>query len=263
MATRDQIHADNRQRWEAAAPGWANKVDATELWPIAHRVPDRVLLPVERKILGELGGRRVCVLGSGDNLVAFALAGLGAEVTSVDISQAQLDIAADRARKIDLDIRFVRADVCELSELSTEAYDVVYTGGHVAVWVSELARFYAEATRILVSGGLLLINEYHPFRRIWRADPERLVVAHSYFDRGPHTYACSADLFDTTPGEIVAHEFGWSVADFLHAVTRAGNRLVRFEEFGDAPEGWETPPTQGLPQHLLIAARKDATSTPL
>jgi SAM-dependent methyltransferase len=262
MASREELHADNRRRWDAAAPGWANKEDARELSPIAHLRPDRVLLPIELELLGELRGARACVLGSGDNLVVFALAGLGAQVTSVDISQAQLDVAAARAAQHGLAIDFVRADVCDLG-LSDGRFDVVYTGGHVAVWVADLARFYAEATRVLRDGGLLLVNEYHPFRRLWADDPERLVIEHGYFDRGPHTYACAEHLFDQTPGELVGHEFAWTIADYLHAITRAGTRLIRFEELGDEPEGWEGAPMRGLPQHLLIAARKDRGAPPL
>ena len=40
-------------------------------------------------------------------------AGMGAQVTSVDISQTQLDIAAGRARELGLAINFVRADVTD------------------------------------------------------------------------------------------------------------------------------------------------------
>ena len=57
----------------------------------------------ELDLLGQVAGKDICVLGSGDNL--------GARVTSVDISQAQLDTAASRAGKRGLDIAFVRADV--------------------------------------------------------------------------------------------------------------------------------------------------------
>lgn len=263
MASRDEIHAANRRRWDAAAPGWAKKHDATERWPKAHLEPSIVLLPLELEVLGNLAGRRVAVLGSGDNIAAFALAGLGAAVTSVDISQAQLDTAAERARANGLEIDFVRADVCDLSALADASFDVVYTGGHVAVWVADLTRFYAEATRILQPGGLLLVNEYHPARRIWAEDAGALRVEHSYFERGPHTYHCSDNLFDRTPGKIESHEFSWTIADYLQAITRAGNRLTRFEEFGDAPEGWEGAPLAGLPSHLFIAARKDASAVPL
>ena len=229
------------------------------LSPLAHREPGRVLLPLELELLGDLRGRRACVLESGDNLAAFALAGLGARVTSVDISQAQLDVAAERASANGLDIEFVRADVCEL-DLPDAQFDVVYTGGHIAVWVADLACFYTEATRVLRDGGLLLVNEYHPCRRPWTDDPERLALEHGYLERSPHTYRRAAHLFDDCPGELVGHEFAWTIADFLHAITRSRHRLVCFKELGDASERWEGAPLRGLPQHLLIAARKDRTA---
>ena len=46
-------------------------------------------------------GKRVAVLGSGDNVNAFALVGLGAErVTSVDISEAQIETGKARAEAL-------------------------------------------------------------------------------------------------------------------------------------------------------------------
>jgi hypothetical protein len=56
--------------------------DARTLWPLAHCVPDQIILPIELDLLGDLQRKRACVLGGGDNLVTFALAGLGARVTA-------------------------------------------------------------------------------------------------------------------------------------------------------------------------------------
>ena len=66
-------------------------------------------------------------------------------MTSVDVAQAQLDIASERAERLGLVIEFLRADVTDLSDIPNESFDYVYTGGHVAVWVSDLVRYYAEA----------------------------------------------------------------------------------------------------------------------
>ena len=67
-----------------------------------------------------------------------------------------------------LNVTFVRADVVDLSCLGDATFDLVYTGGHVALWVSDLQRYYGEAARILKPNGLLIVSEYHPFRRVWR-----------------------------------------------------------------------------------------------
>src|SRR2546429_9265765 len=52
------------------------------------------------------------------------------------------------------------AELVDLSCLSDETFDLAYTGGHVAVWVSDLQRYYREAARVLKSDGLLIVSEY-------------------------------------------------------------------------------------------------------
>ena len=234
--------------------------DRRGTWRIAHRQPGKVFLPQELDLIGTVEDREVCVLGSGDNLAAFAFAGMGARVTSVDISAEQLAVARRRAAELGLVIRFVEADVADLGCLESSCCDLVYTGGHVGVWVSDLRAYYREAIRILRPGGLFLVNEYHPFRRIWKDSAASLEVHASYFDNGPHGYSVSEDLFANLPGDLKQYEFHWTVSQYLNAVIEQGAELIRFEEIGDAAEGWEIAPMEGMPQMLLIAGRKIRTS---
>ena len=101
-------------------------------------------------------------------------------VTPVDVAQGQLDIAARRAGELALDIAVHRADVTDLSDFQDAGFDHVCAGGHVAVWVSDLARYDAEAARVLRPDGLPIVNEHHPFRRIRRAEGGGLAVATPY-----------------------------------------------------------------------------------
>ena len=64
---------------------------------------------------------------------------MGAVVTSIDISEQQIEIARSRAAAPGLQVAFVRADVVDLSVFGDAAFDTVYTGGHIAVWVSTCA----------------------------------------------------------------------------------------------------------------------------
>ena len=244
------LHEDNRRGWDAAADGWARSADARGLWRRGAAAPDLVLDARERHWLGDLHNRDVAVLGSGDNEVVFALAGQGARVTSVDISERQLDVARARARELGLTITFIRADVTDLGNLRDASFDLVYTGGHVAVWVSDLRRFYAEAARILRPGGRLVVSEYHPVRRVWKGLRDRLELANDYFQRGPFEYS------DATGPR---HEFQWTVGDYVGAVLETGCELLAVEEFGSGSDGdWEVPPVAGLPRVLLLVARKRA-----
>ncbi|MXZ74771.1 MAG: class I SAM-dependent methyltransferase [Gemmatimonadetes bacterium] len=283
---RNPMHEANRRGWDAVSAQWQAGIDARVDW---RNIPDDIRIAlddVELKYLGDVSGRSVCVLGSGDNLVAFALAAAGARVTSVDISQVQLDIAAGRAEELGLPIDFHRADVTELGDLGDPddpgdpddlsgpgdpddlsgplggGFDIVYTGGHVAVWVSDLKRYYGEAIRILKPGGLFMVNEYHPFRRIWKHSAGPLQQEYHYFDRGPHTYDRSEDLTEASgtsvpSGPLPSYEFHWTVSEIIRAMLDGGCELTAMEEYGDGRQDWEgETPLEKLPANLLLVGRK-------
>ena len=253
----DHFHEANRRRWDAGSASWAARADARGTWRKCHLNPSLALHSAELKWLGDGAGKSVAVLGSGDNQVVFALSGLGAKVTSVDISERQIEVARGRAEILGLTVEFVQADVTDLSGLGDATFDVIYTGGHVAVWVSDLRRYYEEASRILKPDGLLIVSEYHPFRRVWKHVANSLELGCNYFDRGPHRFEVAPDVLCAAPGELEQFEFHWTVSDFISAILSSGCRLIHVEEFGDTSEWWEGAPVAGLPASLLLVGRRN------
>ena len=132
MVDRDMndFHESNRACWNQWADWWRRKADQRGVWRECHRDPTLVLTPGEMRFLSNVRGKDVCVLGSGDNEVVFALAGMGAHVTSVDISEKQLEVARERAGVLGLDVSFARADVTDLASVADANFDVVYTRPH-------------------------------------------------------------------------------------------------------------------------------------
>ena len=254
----NELHEANRKRWDAASEQWARGADSRGLWRRCPSEPALVLSPKELAYLADVRGKRVAVLGSGDNQVVFALAGLGAAVTSVDISQNQLDVAERRAHELDLSVSFLRADVTDLAPIENSMFDIVYTGGHVAVWVSDLDLYYAGASRILRPNGLFIVAEYHPFRRVWRESADQLTVGSSYFERGPFEYDVSEEILYPKPGKLKSYEFHWTISDYINAVLKAGCRLLETDEFGEDVADWEGAPLHGLPEYFLVVAQKEA-----
>jgi len=165
--------------------------------------------------------------------------------------------ARRRAAALGLEVAFVRADVVDLAPLDDATFDVVYTGGHVAVWVSDLRRYYREAARLLRSHGRLIVSEYHPFRRVWKRSGTGLEIGYGYFDRGPHRFEVGADVLYPATGELEQFEFHWTVADYISALLSSGCQLIHVEEFDDACESWEGAPMTGLPASLLLVGRRD------
>ncbi len=201
--------------------------------------------------LKDVGGKRLCVLGSGDNEVAFALVGLGARVTSVDISLRRLQVAVERARALGLQLSFLQADVTNLSALKDDSFSLVYTGGHMSVWVADIRQYYAEAVRILKPEKLFVVNEYHPVRRMW-LDTDGAEPAHRYFQRGPFKNSSSEGL--------PTFEYHWTVSDHIQAVVDAGCRIVKVDEHGEKieDEHWMRVNLDKYPAYLMIVGRKES-----
>ena len=121
----NRMHEANRKGWDAASPHWQAMIEERVDWRKCPDDPTIALSRQELEHLGDVSGKDVVVLGSGDNLVVFALAGMGARVTSLDISQRQLDTAAERAAELGLEVTFVRADVVDLSSIRDETFNLV------------------------------------------------------------------------------------------------------------------------------------------
>ena len=117
----NEIHEANRANWNDYAEEYKERSDKQGVWDKCHLDPTLALFPSEIEALGDVNGKKICVLGSGNNCEVFALAGMGADVTSVDISEAQLRIAEERAEILGLTISFVRADVTDLDVLLRRA----------------------------------------------------------------------------------------------------------------------------------------------
>ena len=247
----NEPHEANRAFWDRSAGWWKEKEDKRGLWIKSHEDPTLVLSPGEMSFLKGVGGQTVCVLGSGDNEVAFALAGMGGKVTSVDISERRLQVAQERADTLGLEVAFLRADVTDLGDLKDNSFDLVYTGGHMSVWISDIRKYYAEAVRILKPGGVYIVNEYHPIRRMW-IDAEGLEPRHGYFDRSPHKYPSD----EGTP----TFEYHWTVADHIQGVLEAGCSLLKVDEGGEKVDDafFMKVNLDKLPASLLIVGRKNA-----
>lgn len=105
-------------------------------------------------LLHEAGGTRVLDAGCGTGRVAIELAARGYHVTGVDVDQAMLSTARDKAPEL----AWLQADLADLAAVTDERFDLVVLAGNVMIFVdpgSEEAVLAAAAGR-LIEGGILV-----------------------------------------------------------------------------------------------------------
>jgi SAM-dependent methyltransferase len=280
----NEMHQANRERWNLASPHYS--VQRAGDWRQSLTDPSRGFergsLELVRQYVGhDLEGKAACVLGSGDNYAVFALTGMGAQVTSVDISQAQLDVAAARAVELGVEVTFVQGDIANLPMLADDTFDFVCSTNGVMVWIADPTAYYAEVCRILKPGGIFMSYDIHPFQRPWNEPPEPLRMVKPYFDSGPKEWLDDPEsggailASEASPeereGRISTFKCHWTVGELLMALLGADLELVHILEEPDTDPGfwlpgatdkdvdlidWRRNPLVGLPVWLTLVARK-------
>ena len=266
----NEIHEANRKWWDVSSPDW-KKLDE-ETWQTYKEQSsftlDRRMQEIFDEFIEKPEGKKTCVISSGDNFTAFALAGMGMKITSTDISRLRLNIARERAMELGLVIDFFQCDSSDLYPVHDAEYDLVVSTPGTYVWISDLKQVYSEVYRILKPGGYFIFHEIHPFTRPWKDQPE-FEIDHPYFQTGPFT--------DQNPeGTTTLYNYFWMMSDFLNALADSGLIIRRIsEDPAEEPAYWEgryygkggderlldwhINPRAALPQWMVIATQKPAT----
>ena len=258
----------NQRYWDAMAPDWQTLRDQDRLWQRCPQQPelafDGEALAMVRHYVGDLQGKRVCVVGSGDNYAAFALAGMGAHVTSTDISARQLAIARKRAEQMGLAIAFVQADATTLESIGEGEFDLVCSTNGFFVWIAEPGRVFKQVHRVLKPGGFYIFYDVHPFLRPWKDQITPLEMERPYTETGP---------FEFEGYGHTNYQFHWRIIDLINPLLDSGLTLrqlaessakeARFWEGISYTPGsdpglldWRNNPRAGLPAWLTVAAQK-------
>ena len=219
------MHDSNRRYWDGAAADWERLSDAGGLWQRCAREPDLGFaggaLELIREFGGDLSGKDVCVVGSGDNYAAFALSGMGANVTSIDISERRLEMASKRAERLDLPITFAQADAADLTPVGDAEFDLVFSSNGFFVWISDLHPVFSEILSYPASGRTLRLLRYPSVpAALERPDQDRSRPG-SPIGRPGRSKAMK------TTGSF---EFHWTLAEILNPLTASGLILRRILE---------------------------------
>lgn len=167
----------------------------------------------------DVRARRVVEIGCGTGKNTRWLASGARSLCALDFSEGML--ARARAAVPDPHVRFVHHDLREAWPVPDESADIV-VGNLVLEHVESLPPLFAEAARVMGSGGMLYLCELHPYRQL----------------RGGQ-----AHFTDDASGEAVhVPAFAHTVSEYVNAGIAAGLALRELGEWLEdgAPPG--TPP---------------------
>lgn len=153
------------------------------LGPLYRRVADDATALPGLDALPEISA--VFEIGSGPGELALEIARRlpGAEVVGIDLAEAMIERAADRARseRLTARVRFVLADAAALP-LADGSFDVAVSTLSLHHWAEPTAVF-GEIGRVLRPGGTALIYDLRPFAYLRRE--LEVFLAGTVFEGGP------------------------------------------------------------------------------
>lgn len=243
---RPDAHEANRLSWNAATVAHnSHKGDQAAFF----RDGGSTLFPEEIDLLGDLDGRRLLHLQCNSGQDTLSLAGLGACVTGVDISDTAIEFARRLAADTAIEARFDRADVYDWLDGAADAgerFDRVFSSYGAVIWLSDLDAWAKGIARVLEPGGLFVLADFHPFALVF---DENWVPGYPYGGSTPtvepdgvgdyvaesaaESSAGAADFTNPHPST----EFNWGIGEIVSAFRSAGLAVESLAEYPYA-NGW-------------------------
>jgi SAM-dependent methyltransferase len=154
----DEITRYNIERWNALVA--ANAVFTRPVFDLDGRSAHEMIDPERR--LGTVAGSDVLCLacGGGQQSVAFAL--LGANVTVVDLSEAQLEQDHLAAAHYGLTITLQQSDMRNLAGLEAASFDIVYHAYSLG-FVPDARVVFQQVARVIRPNGRYYFSCGNPF----------------------------------------------------------------------------------------------------
>lgn len=229
---------------------------------------EKVILPNILRIIDPQKGMNLIDIACGQGYFSRAFAEKGATVTGCDISKELIDVAKTREPQ---NISYYAAPAEALpSETGSREFDVAVIVLALQN-IEGLSQAFAEASRVLKSGGRFVIVLNHPAFRIpkkssWEWD----ATTSTQYRRIDNYMSDSQTNIDMTPGEKKANDKKFTVSfhrplqTYFKEFAKNGFSVTRLEEWishrksQDGPRGAEEDRMRKeIPMFICIEAKKN------
>ncbi len=155
----DDLARFNQQRWDALVK--ANVAYSRPLLDLDAASARRLVDPFD--VMGDVAGKNVLCLASGGGQQSAAFGLLGAQVTVLDFSAAQLARDRQALDHYGLAAALMQGDMRDLSAFADDAFDLVWQAYSIN-FVPAAAPVFDEVRRVLRGGGQYRLEWANPFQ---------------------------------------------------------------------------------------------------
>ena len=204
-----------RTQWTEAAQDWIGQDQAVRTGMLDSWMLDA---------LGDVRGRRALDIGCGEGRFSRLLAGLGAEVTGVDLTEPLIERARELAVGGDT---YVVGDAENLAGIEDESFDIAVSY-IVLVDLLDYRASIEAAYRVLRPGGRFVVCNVHPMRS---------AVPYGWINQGGRKLFYAVDNYwDEGP-----REFPWWGKNFVNMHRTLSSYVNAFVESGFTLESLDEP----------------------
>lgn len=261
------ITESNRQAWNEVMP-WHQQAAAAGL-DQAFSLPGHVVIDEEEiRLLNLVGlqGRDVVHLCCNNGSELLSIKNLGAaRCLGIDISDAAIHEATQRAFNSHIACQFIRSDIYDLDPGSFEPFDLAYISAGCLTWLPDLDLFFAQAAGLLKPGGHVFIHEIHPFSEMLPYDdqglPDPLRLVEPYFRSEPFIEQGGLDYLGHAvyPSNTTQFEFVHTLSAILMGLVRNHFQLKHFYEYEkdiSAGHNQVASTRAGVPLSYILVGKK-------
>jgi len=229
-----------RENWNANAEIWAAGYDDDGDRNRRQQSDEPMLA-----LLGDVAGRRILDVGSGNGYLCRKLSKAGARMTGVEFSDAFFAMARNREEQENLGTVYHNASATQMPFLADQSFDKAVSN-YVLMDIRDYQQAVREVHRVLKPGGHFVVVISHPAfasGHSWlviapdtpRQEERTAYMADLYFERGPYL-----GVWGNLKPVLSFHR---PMRDYWETFSQAGFAVDGFDEPSISPRGLrEVPP---------------------
>lgn len=146
------------------------------------------------QLFGDISGKKLLEIGCGNGQSLQYQGERGAsELWAVDISEKQIEKAAQHLKSCGLSAKLICAPMEEDCGIPADYFDYVYSIYAIG-WTTDLEGTFCRIASYLKKDGVFIFSWSHPIHRCVAEDNDRFVFKKSYFDEAWYPVAVEGEL---------------------------------------------------------------------